>query len=274
MHGMSYRRNVVALLCMLAATSVVVVGAARSQGTPKLDVPYVATDMAVVKQMLKLADVTKDDFLIDLGSGDGRISITAAKLYGTRGVGVDLDPKRIKEARRAAQAARVAEKVEFKQEDLFDTDISPATVLTMYLLPDVNFKLRPRILLELKPGTRVVSHEFDMGDWRADRTVKIKDATLFLWIVPAQVEGLWQLADDAISEEKNPITININQRFQSIAGIVKVSGRSVPLRRGHLEADRIKFELPVGDGQVRRYEGRVLADRIEGEGWSASRLPR
>jgi hypothetical protein len=237
---------------------------------PKLDVPYVSTDMAVVREMLRLAGVSKDDFLIDLGSGDGRIPIAAAKAFGTRGIGVDLDPKRVAEARRAAQVARVTDKVEFKQEDVFDTDISRATVITMYLLPDVNFRLRPRIYLEPKPGTRVVSHEFDMGNWKPERTARVKNSNLYLWIVPAQVEGTWQLVDPALAD-KGPVSINFEQRFQHIAGIAKIRGRPLPVRRANLEADRITFELPVAEGQMRRYEGRVFGDRLVGDAWSASR---
>ena len=253
-----------------AALNILLLGVGFAQG-PKLDVPYVPTEMPVVNAMLRMANVSKDDFLIDLGSGDGRIPIAAAKLHGTRGLGVDLDPRRVAEARRAAQVRQVADKVDFRQEDVFDTDISKATVITMYLLPDVNFRLRPRLLLEPRPGTRIVSHEFDLGDWKPDRTLKIKSSTLYLWIVPAQVEGRWQLADPGL-DEKEPVTINIMQRFQHIAGIAKVRGRSVPLRRAELEADRIKFELPVGEGQTRRYEGRILDDRLVGEIWSASRI--
>jgi hypothetical protein len=238
----------------------------------KLDVPYVQTKMPIVRQILKLANVGKDDFLIDLGSGDGRIPIAAAQLHGARGLGVDIDPKRVAEARKAAATARVDDKVDFQQQDLFDTDISQATVLTMYLLPDINFKLRPRLLLELKPGTRVVSHEFDMGDWVPDRTIRGKDATLHLWIVPARVEGKWRFVDGKSSGEST-ITIDLMQRFQSIAGIVKYEGRSVALRRGHLEADRISFELPGGDGQFRPYAGRVDGDSMTGDGWHATRGP-
>lgn len=161
-----------------------------SVGTPargedvKLDVPYVATPQVVVDKMLELANVTKDDYLIDLGCGDGRIPITAAKQFGTRGMGVDIDPARIYQANVNAVNARVRDKVEFKQQDLFQTDLSKATVLTMYLLPRINLELRPRILNQLKPGTRVVSHSFDMGDWKADKKIIVEDHTIYLWIVP------------------------------------------------------------------------------------------
>jgi 2-polyprenyl-3-methyl-5-hydroxy-6-metoxy-1,4-benzoquinol methylase len=159
-------------------------GAALSVPVAQLNVPYVPTPQAVVDKMLEIANVTGADYVIDLGSGDGRIPITAAKRFGSKAMGVDLDPIRIQEAKAHAVNARVTDKVEFKQQDLFKTDISKATVLTMYLLPRVNMELRPRILSELKPGTRVVSHSFDMGDWKPDKTVKVDGRTIHLWIVP------------------------------------------------------------------------------------------
>ena len=159
-------------------------GAALSVPVAQLNVPYVPTPQAVVDKMLEIANVTGADYVIDLGSGDGRIPITAAKRFGSKAMGVDLDPIRIQEAKANAVNARVTDKVEFKQQDLFKTDISKATVLTMYLLPRVNMELRPRILSELKPGARVVSHSFDMGDWKPDKTVKVDVRTIHLWIVP------------------------------------------------------------------------------------------
>jgi SAM-dependent methyltransferase len=143
-------------------------------GQKTLDVPYVPTPQTVVEEMLKLADVTKDDVVYDLGSGDGRIVITAAKKYGARGVGVDIDPERIKEANANAIQAGVTERVRFLEQDLFKTDLKDATVVTLFLLPKVNLRLRPKLWHELKPGTRVVSEAFDMGDWKPDKTVKVK----------------------------------------------------------------------------------------------------
>ena len=134
--------------------------------------------------MLELANVTKNDFLIDLGSGDGRIPITAAKRFGIKAMGVDLNPDRVHEAKVNAVNARVANMVEFRKQNLFETDISKASVLTMYLLPEVNLQLRPRILRELKPGSRVVSHSFDMGDWKPDKEVMVDGRTIYLWTVP------------------------------------------------------------------------------------------
>ena len=149
-----------------------------------LDVPYVPTPQSVVDKMLDMAKVTGEDYLIDLGSGDGRIPIAAAKRFGTKGMGVDIDPARVYEAKANAVNARVADKVEFRKQDLFETDLSQATVLTMYLLPRVNLQLRPRILNKLKPGTRVVSHSFDMGDWKPDEKIIVDGRPIYLWIVP------------------------------------------------------------------------------------------
>src|SRR5262245_1267680 len=152
------------------------------------EVPFVPTNEAVVDEMLKVAKVGKNDVLYDLGSGDGRIPITAAKRWGTRGVGVDIDPKRIEEARENATKAGVTDKVKFVQQDLFETNIKDATVVTLYLLPDVNLRLRPKLLADLKPGTRVVSHNYDMGDWKPQQTITVKlpdgDHTVYYWVVP------------------------------------------------------------------------------------------
>ncbi len=149
-----------------------------------LDVPYVPTPQNVVEGMLDLAKVGKGDIVYDLGCGDGRIVITAAKKYGATGIGVDLNPERIKEAKANARKAGVENKVTFHQGNLFDFDFSKATVLTLYLLPDVNLKLMPKILSEMKPGSRVVSHAFDMGDWKPDKEISVDGKSAYLWIVP------------------------------------------------------------------------------------------
>lgn len=152
------------------------------------DVIYVPTPQLVVDEMLALANVTGKDIIYDLGSGDGRIPITAAKKFGTRGVGIDINPELIGEAKENAKKAGVTDKVEFRHQDLFKSDFSEATVVTLYLLTALNIKLRPQLLTQLQPGTRVVSHNFDMGDWKPDRTVKTKNGSnIYLWIVPKEV---------------------------------------------------------------------------------------
>jgi Methyltransferase domain len=151
------------------------------------DVPYVPTPQSVVDAMLKVAKVGKNDVLYDLGSGDGRIVVTAAQKFGTQGVGVDINPERIEEANQNAQKAGVSDRVKFVQQDLFNTDLSKATVVTLYLLPDVNLKLRPKLFKELKPGTRIVSHAFDMGDWKPQQTLNVDGKTIYYWVVPENI---------------------------------------------------------------------------------------
>lgn len=151
------------------------------------DVPYVPTPQPVVDRMLELAGVGGDDVVYDLGSGDGRIVITAAKKYGARGVGIEIDPERIKEARKNAEEAGVSDLVEFRRQDLFETDLSKASVVTLYLLPDVNIKLRPKLLEELEPGTPVVSHDFDMNEWEPEQTVEMGTDVIYLWHIPEEI---------------------------------------------------------------------------------------
>lgn len=154
----------------------------------KPDVVYVPTPQEVVNEMLKLAQVTKDDVIYDLGSGDGRIPITAAQRHGTRGIGIDINPQRIREANENAREAGVTDRVEFLQQDLFESDISEATVVTLYLLPELNLRLRPQLFEQLRPGTRIVSHDFDMGDWEPDRVVATNEGSMiYLWVVPEEI---------------------------------------------------------------------------------------
>ena len=157
---------------------------------PSLDVPYVPTPHEVVARMLAMANVNRNDVLYDLGSGDGRILITAAQRYGARGIGYEIDPKRLQEANENARQAGVLDRVRFIKQDLFDADLSEATVVTLYLLPEVNLKLRPKLLRELKPGTRIVSHNYGMGDWDPTKTERLNTAKgehlIFYWVVPAK----------------------------------------------------------------------------------------
>lgn len=150
------------------------------------DVPYVPTPPEVVEQMLKLAGVKKGDVVYDLGCGDGRIVVMAAQKFGARGVGIDINPERIEEAKQNAAAAGVSDRVKFIQGNLFDADIHEATVVTLYLLPSVNLKLRPKLQQDLKPGSRVVSHSFDMGDWKPDKEVEFNGRKLYLWVIKPQ----------------------------------------------------------------------------------------
>ncbi|HZY18898.1 MAG TPA: methyltransferase domain-containing protein [Ramlibacter sp.] len=158
--------------------------AVAQEGRPRLDVPYVPTVMPVVEKMLEMAKVRQGDVLYDLGCGDGRIVVTAAKKYGASGVGIDIDPQRIQEARENAEREGVASRVQFRQANLFESDFSKASVVTLYLLPDINQKLRPQLWRQLKVGTRVVSHDFDMGDaWPPERTERVGNKTVYAWTI-------------------------------------------------------------------------------------------
>ncbi len=159
---------------------------AQTAGTKKPDVHYVPTPPEVVEEMLKMANVHKGDVLYDLGSGDGRIVIAAAKKFGVRGVGIDIDPERIREAEANAKAAGVTNLVKFRQEDLFEADIHEATVVTLYLLERLNEQLRPKLLRDLKPGTRIVSHAFRMGDWEPEKSAEVNGRRIYMWTVPAK----------------------------------------------------------------------------------------
>jgi SAM-dependent methyltransferase len=255
----------------LALAAALAMGGTCTASAQTLDVPFVPTPEEVVDRMLELAEVGPDDYLIDLGSGDGRIPITAAKRHGTRGLGVDLNPVRVEEAEVAAREAGVEDTVDFRVQDLFETDISDATVLTMYLLPQVNLRLRPRILEELEPGTRVVSHAFDMDDWEPDAKDMVGTRQVFLWVVPAQVGGQWQ-----IDSPDGPLTVSLNQTYQKIDGeAMTEDGRTLPLQNASLRGDEIRFTIEPEDGEPRSFAGRVNGDTIEsldeGTEWQARR---
>jgi ubiquinone/menaquinone biosynthesis C-methylase UbiE len=229
------------------------------------DVPYVPTPPVVVEEMLRLANVGPSDFVIDLGSGDGRILIAAAKKFGARGVGADLDPERIDESVYGAQVAGVSDRVAFHRQDLFTFDISRATVVTMYLLPSVNIKLRPRLLKELKPGTRIVSHDFDLADWQPDRKSTVRK-NVFLWIVPAPVGGRWRTSV-ALPAGEHSYEIEIKQKFQEIDGLARYDKKVAGLWNARLSGDHINFVIVDDSGAVETnlyFDGRISGDAIEG----------
>jgi SAM-dependent methyltransferase len=229
------------------------------QDKPKLDVIYVPTPQEVVDRMLEMAQVKASDFVIDLGCGDGRNVITAAKVYGTRGFGVDIDPERIKEARENAEKAGVTDKVEFRVANLFETKIGNADVMMMYLLSTINLKLRPRILDELKPGSRVVSHAFDMGDWKPDQRDTVGYRNVYLWIVPAKVEGRWNVK----TGEGQTFSLDLKQKFQELEGSATFDGRSVPIRDARLRGDEIAFTVDLGEGRATTFTGKVDGNTIK-----------
>jgi hypothetical protein len=236
------------------------------------EVPYVQTPDRVVEGMLDLAAVQSGDYLVDLGSGDGRIVITAALKRGTRGLGVEIDPRLVEKSRATAKQLGVEARAGFVVQDLFETDIRSANVLTMYLLPDVNLALRPRILAEMKPGSRVVSHDWDMGDWKPDMSVTLdvpekkiglkKSSTLHLWLVPARLAGTWRTR---VPLKKGPmdVELEIDQKFQEIGGRAKTGGRIYPVERGFVHGELLFFRF--GDGEdTLLFKGRATNERIVG----------
>jgi hypothetical protein len=235
-------------------------------------IPYVPTPQPIVERMLQLAEVGDLDYLIDLGSGDGRIAITAARKHGARALGVEIKPELVRLADKYAAQAGVSDKVSFREQDLFKTPIADATVIALYLPPSINLKLRPRLLSELRPGSRVVSQSYHMGGWLADARDEVRGIDIYLWIVPARVGGNWTLR-----EANREITIAIRQEFQEIKGSATVGERSLPLLDAKLRGDRIEFALDLGDAQRARFRGRVAGDVIEpettagGAPWRATR---
>ena len=251
-----------------------------------LDVPYVPTKYPVVDEMLRLANVQKTDFLIDLGCGDGRIVVSAAQKCGARALGVDIDPDRIQESQENAAKAGVKDHVKFIQGDLFQADVREASVVSLYLLTSVNLKLRPRLLRELRPGTRVVSHNFGMDEWKPDQTSNVMvdeiSHDVFLWIIPANASGTWKWT---MTEPKSTWEMNVTQFFQQISGSISVNGASAVLKDAEIKADKIKF---TADRQVNGktvtvvFEGVVRGHTIAGKAtqngkelgeWKASLVP-
>ena len=256
---LSVRRLVVALfLSLVFASSGSSAQSGKSGYQPQVgqegkDVIWVPTPQALVEKMLDMAKVTAKDYVIDLGSGDGRTVITAAK-RGAKALGIEYNPDMVELSKRNAAKAGVTDKASFMKADLFEADLSPATVITMFLLPDINLKLRPKIL-NLKPGTRIVSNSFTMGDWNADDTAVVKEGcvsycTAYLWIVPAKVEGNWQLGDG---------TLTLKQTYQMVSGTLNRGGNAVQIANGKLDGDRISFS--AGEAL---YTGRVTSNGIEG----------
>ncbi len=219
------------------------------------DVVWVPTSQALVDKMLDMAKLTPNDYLMDLGSGDGRTVITAAK-RGATAMGIEYNPKMVELSKHNAAAAGVSDRAQFTRADLFQTDLSKATVITMFLLPSINQKLRPKIL-DLKPGTRVVSNSFTMGDWQDDETATVDSTqgcttycTAHLWIVPAKVQGTWKLPQGQLA---------LKQEFQMVSGTLSTGGRNVAIANGRLHGDQISF---VADGA--QYSARVTGGLMEG----------
>lgn len=229
------------------------------------DIHFEPTPQDAVEAMLKMAEVTKDDLVYDLGCGDGRFVITAAAKFGARGVGVDIDPVRIKESNENAQIKGVTDRVKFIEDDLFETDIRAATVVTLYLLEDLNLKLRPKLLRELKPGTRIVSYVFTMNDWKPDNMER-GDRTFYYWVVPANIAGTWHWSlASSTGEQKNQLILD--QKFQEVSGKASIEGQQVDISESRLKGDQLSFSLrynPKGQTVVEQFSGRVSGDTIKG----------
>jgi hypothetical protein len=268
---------------LLAAVALALPGAATAQGTeftPQVgqegkDVIWVPTPQALVEKMLDMAKLTAQDIHYDLGSGDGRTVITAAK-RGAQAVGVEYNPDMVALSERAAAKEGVTGKAKFIQGDIFQTDFSHATVVTLYLLPSLNVKLRPTIL-KMKPGTRVVSHAFTMDEWQPDQTENVEGRTAYLWIVPAPVEGTWRWNGSG-SGPKN-YEVALRQQFQKVDGTARLDSKPGQLRDVNLRGDQISFTVLNADGARRDFSGRVSGNTMQGvvkqpggeTKWSATR---
>lgn len=226
------------------------------------DVIWVPTPQALVERMLDMIRVTPEDYVIDLGAGDGRTVIAAAK-RGARALGIEYNPDMVALARRNAESAGVSDRARFVQGDIFKTDFSKADVLTLYLLPSLNLKLRPTIL-KMRPGTRVVSHAFTMDDWKPDQTDAVENRTAYMWIVPARIEGTWRMT---MSSDTTAHELLLRQRFQYAEGLVSINGKIGQLRDFRIQGTRVAFTVfePTSRDPLRYdFEGRVAGDMMEG----------
>jgi hypothetical protein len=236
---------------------------------PGRDVVYVPTRMKTVERMLDFAEIKPGEVLVDLGSGDGRIVLAAAR-RGANARGIELDEGRYRIALCWADEQKLSARARFLRMDLFQHDFTDAAVVTLYLLPGLNLKLRPQ-LLEMRPGTRIVSHAFTMGDWDADRSESVADTNqmIYLWIVPARVQGTWTVTPG----DGPPFQLALTQSYQRFEGHAS-GARAGKIVKGSLRGDRIGFSLVDAAGAAREFSGRVAGDKIEGDGWTAVRVAR
>ena len=264
-------RRLAALVVALAVAPSVAAAPAYTPtvGQSGKDVIWVPTPDALVDRMLAMAQVRPEDEVVDLGSGDGRLVVLAAKKYGARARGVEYNAELVALSRQAAAAAAVGKRAKFEQADIFKIDFTAATVVTLYLLPNINKRLRP-ILLRMRAGTRVVSHQFTMEDWLPDETSHVEQRAAHLWIVPAQVAGAWSLA----LPDGTTVDLDIEQKFQQISGRVALGSVRAGLRDARLRGDQIRFSFVDMHGVPHDFAGRALAGRMEGtvagKPWSAT----
>jgi len=250
------------------------------------DVPYVATPYEIADEMVRLADVKSDDVVYDLGCGDGRLVIAAVRKAGCRGVGIDIDPERIKESRKNAIIAGVQDRVRFVEQNFFDSDVREATVMLIYLFPDVNIRLRAKFLKEMKPGSRLVSHAFDMGDWKPDNTASIRAQRVYCWVIPANATGTWKW--NTPGGRQAGTVLNMEQKYQAIGGTIAREGNKTNISDAKLTGDRIAFKVAgkeKGRNITREFNGTIKGDSITGtitstdgsrvrnDKWKATRVP-
>lgn len=255
---------------LVAAALFVMPVAAQDYG----DTPYVQTPQNVVDRMLEVATVGPKDFVIDLGSGDGRMIITAAKKHGARGFGVDLDRRLVTLSNRLAAKAGVADRAVFYERDIYQTDLTPASVVTIYLLPEVNLMMRPRLIAMLKPGTRIVSHDYDMGEWTPDLAFTMdapgkpvgrdEKSKVFFWVVPAKVSGKWVWYERPDGAAPRSYELVLDQFFQKIEGTLTVEGKTVPIENAKLTGDQVSFSAKVDPAAPSEFSGRVINNGVEG----------
>ena len=242
--------------------------------------PYVPTPQIVVDEMLKLAEITAKDFVIDLGSGDGRMILTAAKNLKASGQGVDIDPKLVELSNKEAKAQGVEDRVKFIEQDMFKADLSKATVVTLYVLPDFMERLRPKLLSELNPGARIVAHDYYMSEWYPDRHIeltvpeKVKangtdKAYLYLWTVPAVIMGHWRIDFDAGDGKAQLIVLSFNQKYQMISAAGETRAGPLKINEPTLKGNTLDFFIILGTTQY-RFTGKVQGDKIEGSANAAT----
>ena len=230
------------------------------QGQAGKDVIWIPTPEVLIDKMLTAAKVTDKDKVFDLGAGDGIIAITAARKYGAQSVGIEFNPEMAQFARRKVAEAGMTDKVKIITGDIFQEDFSSATVVTLYLMPHLNMKLRPT-LLKMKPGTRVVSHAFTMGDWEPDETMSSNYAQGYFWVVPAQIEGSWVMN----GLDGGPVRVNLSQSFQNIGGTLTRGGQTFAMLGAKLRGDEVKFQFITPDRKVHAFSGRVEGGRLTGK---------
>lgn len=268
--------------CLAAGAAILLATAACAQTAPGSasayepvvgqdgkDVIWVPTQPKMVERMLRMAQVTPGDLVVDLGSGDGRIAIAAARDFGARARGLEYNPDMVALSIREAAKAGVSGRVSFEQADIFKADFSTATVVTMFLLPGLNMELRP-LLLKMKPGTRVVSNQFDMGDWVPDEQADLLGRLSFLWIVPAPVAGTWKFN---LAGTAGNFDISFKQIFQRIGGWVVVENGKSTLRDAWLSGDRLRFALVDDKSVLHEFDGRIKGNTISGSERSGSAAP-